>query len=118
MPKKLKIIIAVACVIVLGLSLFFGLYYGIKPMVTLDYGYVSPAISGIAGLYVVGNRKYPTEMVSVTRDSYFAPIRPQRTGYTFEGWYKDSACTVPWVNEVDRVKSDITLYAKWARIAD
>jgi uncharacterized repeat protein (TIGR02543 family) len=42
------------------------------------------------------------------------PADPVRTGYTFGGWYADSALTISWdFNQI--VSSDnITLYAKWA----
>ncbi|MGN1040724.1 MAG: InlB B-repeat-containing protein, partial [Candidatus Fimimonas sp.] len=37
------------------------------------------------------------------------PVAPTKTGYTFTGWYTDSACTKPY--EEDTITSDITLYA-------
>ena len=42
-----------------------------------------------------------------------APTTPTRSGYTFDGWYKDAACTVAWDFDNDVVTVDITLYAKW-----
>ena len=40
------------------------------------------------------------------------PSDPSQTGYTFEGWYKDEACTQPmdWDDEAKTA----TLHAKWA----
>ena len=40
------------------------------------------------------------------------PSDPSQTGYTFEGWYKDEACSVPmdWDDEAKTA----TLHAKWA----
>ena len=38
------------------------------------------------------------------------PPAPSRTGYTFEGWFEDAACTVPFENTI---RKDITLTAKW-----
>jgi uncharacterized repeat protein (TIGR02543 family) len=38
---------------------------------------------------------------------------PERTGYTFGGWYKDAAGTVAWNFDTDLVTGDVTLYAKW-----
>ena len=40
------------------------------------------------------------------------PSDPAQTGYTFEGWYKDEACSVPmdWDDEAKTA----TLHAKWA----
>ncbi len=31
----------------------------------------------------------------------------------FTGWYKDTACTAAWNPSVDRVRSNLTLYARW-----
>ncbi|RPH33071.1 MAG: T9SS C-terminal target domain-containing protein [Bacteroidales bacterium] len=42
-----------------------------------------------------------------------APIAPERTGYTFGGWYKEAACTNAWDFATDRVTANTTLYAKW-----
>ncbi|GHV70083.1 hypothetical protein AGMMS49928_16270 [Spirochaetia bacterium] len=35
------------------------------------------------------------------------------TGWTFDGWYKESDCTTPWNFIGDTVTGNITLYAKW-----
>jgi len=40
------------------------------------------------------------------------PANPTKTGYTFDGWYKEAAGTTAW-NFSDKVSDDITLYAKW-----
>ncbi len=40
------------------------------------------------------------------------PTDPTATGYTFGGWYTDSACTTEY-NFTTPVTADITLYAKW-----
>ena len=42
-----------------------------------------------------------------------APQVPSRSGYTFLGWYKESAGTNEWNFASDKVTSNITLYAKW-----
>ncbi|MCG8481804.1 MAG: InlB B-repeat-containing protein, partial [Clostridia bacterium] len=44
-----------------------------------------------------------------------APTRPERNGYTFDGWYKDGALTDAWDFTTDAVTSDVMLYAKWAK---
>ncbi len=41
------------------------------------------------------------------------PADPTRAGYTFGGWYQDSACTKPWDFDTDVVKTSCKLYAKW-----
>jgi uncharacterized repeat protein (TIGR02543 family) len=41
------------------------------------------------------------------------PSNPTRTGYTFDGWYKEAACKNIWNFSIDKVIQNITLYAKW-----
>lgn len=41
------------------------------------------------------------------------PIDPQKEGYTFAGWFKESSCINPWRFDTDRVEGATTLYAKW-----
>ncbi len=43
------------------------------------------------------------------------PVRPDTDTeiYTFEGWYADEALTTKWNFATDKVKGDMTLYAKW-----
>ena len=43
-----------------------------------------------------------------------APAAPSASGYRFGGWYQDRACTKVWDFESDKVKADMTLYAKWS----
>jgi len=42
-----------------------------------------------------------------------APAAPTAEGYTFDGWYKDAACTKAWNFDTDLVQENVTLYAKW-----
>jgi uncharacterized repeat protein (TIGR02543 family) len=42
-----------------------------------------------------------------------APADMTKTGYTFGGWYKESAFTTAWNFTSDTVTGTITLYAKW-----
>ncbi|MBN3489895.1 InlB B-repeat-containing protein [Acholeplasma equirhinis] len=44
------------------------------------------------------------------------PSAPTRSGYTFGGWYSDSALTTQFNFGSTPVNSDITLYAKWNEI--
>lgn len=44
------------------------------------------------------------------------PTAPTRAGFTFDGWFKESALTTAWDFDVDTVTSDITLYAKWTEV--
>ena len=41
------------------------------------------------------------------------PNDPQKNGYIFKGWYKESACNYEWIFDVDVVTANTTLYAKW-----
>ena len=41
------------------------------------------------------------------------PAAMTRSGYTFDGWYKEAAFTAQWDFNADTVSVDITLYAKW-----
>ena len=43
------------------------------------------------------------------------PEDPAREGYTFTGWYTDSACYVLWNVEEQTVETDMTLYAGWEK---
>lgn len=45
-----------------------------------------------------------------------APTNPTRYSYVFGGWYKDSACKNKWNFDMDSIKGDTTLYAKWVPI--
>ena len=47
----------------------------------------------------------------------YPPDDPTRAGYTFAGWYKQSACIEQWNFQSDRVNGDVTLYAKWVGIS-
>ena len=44
------------------------------------------------------------------------PLAPTKVGYTFAGWYKNSALTDLWDFAADIVTEDIILYAKWTSI--
>ena len=41
------------------------------------------------------------------------PAPPVRAGFTFVGWAKDPALTVPFKFGTDKITEDTTLYAKW-----
>jgi uncharacterized repeat protein (TIGR02543 family) len=40
---------------------------------------------------------------------------PERAGYTFVGWYKESSGKTAWDFDEDTVTKNITLYAKWTK---
>lgn len=39
--------------------------------------------------------------------------KPTRIGYSFDNWYHDKYCKVPWLINNDKVRADTTLYANW-----
>lgn len=41
------------------------------------------------------------------------PSDPTKAGYTFAGWYKETACENVWDFDKDVVSNETTLYAKW-----
>jgi uncharacterized repeat protein (TIGR02543 family) len=41
------------------------------------------------------------------------PSDPNRSGYTFGGWYREASCTAAWNFDTDVVNGRVTLYAKW-----
>lgn len=45
------------------------------------------------------------------------PAPPTRTGYTFLGWFKDSAYAAPWNFNTDVVLGNTVLFAKWELIS-
>ena len=46
-------------------------------------------------------------------DKATKPNAPEKVGYTFGGWYKESSCVNEWNFETETVLGDTTLYAKW-----
>ena len=44
------------------------------------------------------------------------PTDPVRSGYKFDGWYKERECTTPWNFSQDTVTQDTTLYAKFTKL--
>lgn len=75
------------------------------------YGYF-PGESCKVTFETNGGSKVPSQTLS-RGDKVKKPADPTRTGYTFEGWYKDKDCTKEWDFDSDKVKKDTTIYAKW-----
>lgn len=57
----------------------------------------------------------PNKMVGYTYP-FRPPVAPTRSGYTFAGWYTDTAFTTAWDFANDTMPdNDLTLYAKWTK---
>ncbi|MFJ7665151.1 cadherin domain-containing protein [Lysinibacillus sp. NPDC097162] len=52
----------------------------------------------------------------VQYNSIITAEKPVKSGYVFEGWYKDAALTTAWNFVSDVITENITLYAKWGSI--
>lgn len=53
------------------------------------------------------------KIIVKTDEKITKPSNPEKTGYTFDGWYTDQSCTKKWDFEKDTVSDAMTLYAKW-----
>ena len=53
------------------------------------------------------------DSVKVIKGDTFVASFPKKEGYSFGGWFYDSACTDPYKNAV--IKKDMTLYPKWIK---
>ena len=59
------------------------------------------------------NGEADTVVKYLTGDFITRPTAPIKPGYTFIGWYTDETYTKAWNFEVERVYSDMILYAGW-----
>ena len=131
MSKPVKIVVVSVVCLVVTLAIVLGCVFGIKCTVT----FYSSVPSDLSSYYATDNDYWLSSLrpqTKVTRGSTFSPFIPthesapqkitaingvpvkSKDTYTFAGWYKDSALTVPWLS-TDRVTSNITLYAKWIK---
>ena len=53
---------------------------------------------------------------SYTEGDTITLVDPVLSGYTFEGWYDNAECTGTKITEISGYTTDITLYAKFAKI--
>ena len=65
----------------------------------------------------LGDGTIYTEQTVEEGDTATKPQDPSKEGYTFEGWYLDEDCTIPYDFNTP-VTGDITLYAKWTKVVE
>jgi uncharacterized repeat protein (TIGR02543 family) len=93
---------------------------------TNQWDFATDTVSGNITLYAKWDLNYhtvnfdtndgspaPAPQSITNGDKIVMPPVMTKTGYSFGGWYKDTACTNPWDFAVDTVSGNITLYAKW-----
>ena len=65
-----------------------------------------------------GHGDAPAALTNIVSGSKItAPTAPTATGWQFDGWYKEDACTNAWNFNSDTVTANTTLYAKWTQAA-
>ena len=86
------------------------------------------AVSFSLGLTACGEKinEYSVEFVIAADENFTKTVKegealdepdaPTRGGYSFVGWAKDEKGSAPWIFAADRVNSDLTLYAVWAKL--
>ncbi|MBQ3483530.1 MAG: InlB B-repeat-containing protein [Clostridia bacterium] len=63
------------------------------------------------------NNGHPDTVLKVREKEFIPrPETPVRAGYSFIGWYTDSACSVAWNFDTQTVSGNLTLYAGWEAI--
>ncbi|MBR0171978.1 MAG: InlB B-repeat-containing protein, partial [Lachnospiraceae bacterium] len=64
-----------------------------------------------------GHGSAPAAVSAEASKSITKPNEPTAEGYTFCGWFRDTAATVVWNFDTDTVSENITLYAGWTENA-
>lgn len=63
-----------------------------------------------------GGNYTPSALLAGVTGLIAEPAEPTKEGYTFDGWYQNSALSIIWNFSTDQVTSSMTLYAKWVLI--
>ncbi|MDR1737820.1 MAG: InlB B-repeat-containing protein [Candidatus Symbiothrix sp.] len=100
---------------------------------TLTIGVKSTYTSGVSGQWILfdnfrltyygevyavtfevdGGSEVSTQLLSKTGDGLVTePAAPNKTGYTFDGWYADAGLNTLF-NFATAISGDVTIYAKW-----
>lgn len=89
--------------------------------ITVTYGSATPPATTYTVAFDANGHGYaPDPLTGIASGSTIDEPTPAPTatdGYTFDGWYKEAACTTPWDFATDKVTESITLYAKWTATA-
>ncbi len=103
----------------------FGSWYK-DPSLTTPWNFSKDKVTNHITLYAkwitltfkvafASNKGTAVETITVDYNSTFdRPKNPTRSGYTFDGWYKEYTLQTPWNFNSDKVSKNTTLYAKWA----
>ena len=81
---------------------------------TAVWAAVSSSYTATYSYHYASSGTYVTQNGISSGATLTAPAVPTRSGYTFIGWYKDSACVNPWNFSVDTITANTMLYAKWS----
>ena len=67
---------------------------------------------------VNGHGEAPESQTVIYGGMATRPDDPSETGYRFDGWYKEESCVNAWDFDVDVIKENTTIYAKWTPRTD
>lgn len=103
---------------------FLGWYSDIE--CTQRFDFLATPISGNITLYAKWGKKYNvvfetfggSEVKTVgfgEGDMLSTPVQPTKSGYRFDGWYRDMDCSYLY-DFSELINTDITLYARWIKV--
>ncbi|MGE4214171.1 MAG: InlB B-repeat-containing protein [Anaerotignaceae bacterium] len=81
---------------------------------TAVWNAVQSTYTATYNLNYAGSGVYTTQTSIVSGAFLTAPSEPSRSGYSFSGWYKDTACAERWQFSTNTVTGNMNLYAKWS----
>jgi uncharacterized repeat protein (TIGR02543 family) len=63
-----------------------------------------------------GGPALPSQAVDIGGKAARPASDPEKTGFEFDGWFKDQLGLTPWDFDSDTVEADTTIYAKWTAL--